>query len=121
MDGAFVTVIILSLVGTFENPSFFGMVRAGKNAETCLFLHAFHKLSIDEDCLMSLLACMSIVNTLFRSIPIRIMRAIIAHLLECSRSSHSRYHILLILHGLGYPAIKGVLVEVSLHLADHGS
>lgn len=120
MDGAFMAVVVLSLVGAFEYPSLLGVIGAGKDAEACLLLHALHELSINKDRILSLLGCMSLINALFRPIPIRIMCAIIAHLLNRPRCSHPRYHILLILHGLGYPAIEGVLVEVGLHLADHG-
>jgi hypothetical protein len=120
MDGAFMAVIVLPLVGTLKYPSLLGMVAAGEDTKACLFLHALHKLSINKDRILLLLCRMPLIDALFRPIPIRIMRAVIAHLLDRPRSGHSRYHILFILHGLGYPAIEGVLVEICLHLADHG-
>lgn len=120
MDCAFMAVIVLSLVGAFKYTSLLGMVGAGKDTEACLFQHALHKLSINKDRIQPLFCRMSLINALFWPIPIRIMRAIIAHLLDRPRSGHSRYNILLILHSFGYPAIKGVLVEIGLHLADHG-
>jgi hypothetical protein len=121
INGAFVTVVVLSLMDVFEYSSLFGMVEAGQCSKATLLLDAVDELPIDVNDVWPAFEGISLIYAFFGPCCEGVVGAVVSHVLGGSWSGHLRDELLLFFHGSCDLALEGVLVaKVGLHFPDHG-